>query len=258
MELQLRVESMTLLSPVEVLVYLPDNYLLLPDLKVVYCLHPACADGRIFAQRLGLHAIMAKKPFAAAAPSLGNHFYLDQPSGRYFEFLHTELRPLLQHVLQINSDPAHNLLLGISMGAFGALNWALNGRDTFAKAALLSGFYRYKPEEYAAGSRRSRLLRNLVMPFYESSQLRSDGSLRFDVEQEIEASARQHDTAFRLYYGEADKAIGLQSQAVYAKLRACGFTADIFEVPGDHDENCWQQTLPQAFDWLLADNELCS
>ena len=141
LKLQLNFDALTLLTPLTVQVYAPSLNVDLLTLPCVFCLHPAFADGSIFVDKLGLLTCLDAYPAIYVIPSLGNNYFVNQSAGAFFDFLDLELLPLIGRTLRVNTAPENIRLLGISMGAFGALHWTLAGRAPCAKVALLSGFY---------------------------------------------------------------------------------------------------------------------
>ncbi len=253
LKFHLSLDSMILLRPVQVEIYLPGGIADFGSVPVVYCLHPALTDGTFFANQLGFLNLIDKYSFIAVAPSLGNSYYLNQAGGAYFDFLHLELRPLLERTFRINAGSERNFVLGISMGAFGALNWALTGRDRFARAVLVSGYYRYNPTEERQYSRRFSMLYRLIKPFYHLSvEGEPDGS-PYDLQAVLEAGLeRRAETAFRLYFGKADVAAKLQGTYLQQELQQRGYQSELLPREGEHDAACWGALLPEALQWLFA------
>lgn len=249
-KLDLTLDSLVLMTPVKVQVLLPSRFDG-QETPIVYALHPAFADGSIFAERLGAGRYVDKLNFALAAPSLGNNYFVNHGVNQIFDFLNDELPQCLQRIFNLSKDSSKQHLLGISMGAYGALHFALQGRHKFAKAALISSVFKHEGYELK-GSRRVKLIFNLLQPVISDCLYEHGGSLRIDLEQLIGFHAEDdYKTRFRLYAGDMEKIPLQQSELFTSLLRQSGFDAQLISEQGDHDEDLWSQVLPEALSWIL-------
>lgn len=164
-KIDFRFDSLILMQPVNVLVLLPSSLKGKPPYKSVLMLHYALADAYTFSEQLNLFSIPDKYGCALIIPSLPNSFFLDTKEGNYQSFIEGELLSVISKNINISKEIDDKYLLGISMGANGALNVLLNGKEHFSKCSLISGFYDFKNDytkELKEKQRQAYLMYNIV------------------------------------------------------------------------------------------------
>lgn len=115
--------SRVLLRPVEIMAALsakPNRV----KKTCLWALHCAMEDGPFFLNYLDAARLAQHLDIAIIAPSLGNGFFMDTAYEAQGEFLR-ELRENLPSILNISDKTEDNAVVGISMGGFGAIRWAL-------------------------------------------------------------------------------------------------------------------------------------
>ena len=120
-----RSPSTTLFRPVDIEIAMPGGFTMAkPPFKCLWALHCAMEDGRFFFDSLGLGELALKYQIAVVAPSLGNGYFMNSDYERQGDFLQ-EMFTQLSANFPLSPRREDNAVLGISMGAFGALRWAL-------------------------------------------------------------------------------------------------------------------------------------
>lgn len=137
-KLHMTIDSVVLYRPVEVVVAIPHGFLTSKGpYKTVWALHCAMGSGEMFFQTLGLTGIVDKENIIVIAPSMGNGFYLNSTFERQADFLSDELVHIIRRTLPVSTEAGDNMLLGISMGGFGAIRWALESSGQFGAVAAI-------------------------------------------------------------------------------------------------------------------------
>lgn len=140
--IKLTIDSVTLQMPVNVDICIPyPCFAQKKQVSVVWLLHCAFKDGSFFLNELGVGKYVDKNNLILVAPSMGNSFYADTDYGDYASFLQKELQPYLLEQFNFPKEREQNHVVGISMGAFGGIIWALNNPELFSKQFLISGTY---------------------------------------------------------------------------------------------------------------------
>lgn len=250
--LELKLDSLLLKAPVRIDAALPQMLTYQgAKLKCLWCLHPAFSDGTLFFERLGL-AELADHGFAVICPSLPNCFYLNRNGTAVADFLDEELYPYLQELLPLSKERSMNECLGISMGAFGALCWALRNPGYFSRLVLTSGYYSSDvPEDPDLRSQRSSyLLARAVQPFIEECMgARGEVKPDADIEAQLDkARASGEDLPPALFLcGAGDRMSLAQTRWCCDAVSSRGFSATCASVPGEHNPACWRRCIKEAF-----------
>lgn len=140
--LKLSIDSLILHEPIEIQVAMPQ-LLTFKDtkLKCVFGLHCHCSNSDIFFNRLNIEDYVEKYGCAFISTNLSNSYYLNSRLNNVADFLDYELYPYIKNILPLSENKEDNFCIGISMGAFGALSWALRKNNFFSKIACVSGFF---------------------------------------------------------------------------------------------------------------------
>ena len=262
MRLQIRLSSTVLLRPVQVTVALPDGFSWArPPYKTVWALHPAMSDGDMFFSELGMEELAQKEGFALVAPSLGNNCFVNGIHERQADFLEDELLSSLLETLPLSADRRHNALLGISMGAYGAMRWALDTPEAFNSVAAISGvFERSLPEHPMLRKQRElRALNDALLPVIGKHVLDDNGEVRPDADLQglIERAGKKTEHAFplvRLFCGADDYLALPHCRDMQTRLRSNGIAAELLQTPGGHNREYWRQIIPSAIRGVFTTN----
>lgn len=261
-KVKITIDSTVLYRPVEVVAALPHGLLTRPaPYRTIWALHCAMGNGDIFFDQLGLGAFVDKAGVAVIAPSLGNGYYVNSTFEMQADFLKNELQPTLREVLPLSPSRSDNLLLGISMGGFGAVRWALDAFDQFGAVGAISGVFdiRIPLDERAKKSREQRPLAKLfgekLMP---KLLLDASGAVspEADLPKLLDTGAAGNVLLPRLalYCGEEDYLSLNQTTAFAEACRQRGIAAHLCLAPGGHNPAYWSTVLPEVVDWLLRED----
>lgn len=250
--LSLSFPSVALLRPVRVEAALPHGICgAKRPWRSLWCLHCALADASLFFEDLGAGALVDAKGFALIAPSLGNGFFLNTPGEAQADFL-DEIFTALAEILPLSREGC--VVAGISMGAFGALRWAL-ASGHFRSAALISGIYfaNLDPDERLAQNRAQRALYLTFKDSMRRALLACDGTPRPEADiSRLLAGAQGHFPDLHIYCGEEDYLSLPQSLALEDLCTRSGCPAALTLAPGGHDREYWSRALAAAVDLMFA------
>ena len=221
-------------------------------------MHPAMSDGTMFFDTLSAEELVQHKGFACVAPSLGNGYYVNLELERQADFLHEELVPVMQQTLPLSHKRDENAVLGISMGAYGALRWAFAQPECFSAVAAISGIFdRPLPEH--PGLRRNRALKALygaLAPVMRRQLFDATGAVRpeADLQALLEAHGKNGEACphVRLYCGEQDYLSLPHCRDMRERLHAKGGDVQLYLSPGGHDTAYWRTVFAQAVQELFA------
>lgn len=259
MHFRIVLQSTTLLRPVEVMAALPYGFDMgRPPYKTVWALHCAMGCGDFFFDSLGVGSIVEKEQVAIIAPSLGNGFFLNSAYECQADFLQDELMPAMRQTLPLSSWREDNFLVGVSMGGFGALRWALDRGESFAGIAAISGVFG-RPIPMDEQLRKNRAQRALYATFAPIMRrlLTVDGEKPYP-EADLDALLEKAVTAgilprVFLYCGEQDHLSLPHTRGMAERCRAHGCAAKLVLSPGGHDMLYWRQTFHEGLQTLLSE-----
>jgi putative tributyrin esterase len=107
---------------------------------VLYLLHGLSDDDTIWARRTSIERYVAPLGIAVVMPQVHKSFYTDEVSGLpFWTFLSQELPSVVQQLFRVSTRPQDTFVAGLSMGGYGAMQWALREPWRFGAAASLSG-----------------------------------------------------------------------------------------------------------------------
>ena len=215
-------------------------------------------SGEVFFDAVSLTNVVDKENIVLIAPSLGNGYCLNSFVERQADFLIEELLPLARKNLPVSDAREDNLLLGVSMGGFGAVRWALETPQLFGAVAAVSGVFdpRLPVDDRA---RKNRELRPLLKIFGEGlmSGLFMDVSGNVRPEADINLLLRElasRNLSFPrlgLFCGGQDYLSLSQTSALAETCNRLGFPAETYWSDGSNDTAYWAEALPRAMRWLL-------
>lgn len=254
MRLRLSFPSTTLLRPVDVHIAMPGGFTgARPPFKCLWALHCAMEDGSFFLDTLGLGEFVRSEGFALVAPSLGNGYFLNSSYEQQGDFLE-ELRLALPEALALSRKREENAVLGISMGGFGSLRWALQSR-AFGSATAISGVFDcfIPPDERLFTNRQQRALHFALDRTMRRMLLEPDGTTKKDADfAALFAQARGELPRIHLFCGDEDFLSLPQTRAMKALCESHSCPASMEITPGRHAPAYWRRILPTAVSRLFA------
>jgi len=238
----LKIDSLILHETIEVKVALPCSIINIgKKFKTVWCLHCAMSSGALFFERLSMLDYVEQYKLIVIAPSLPNTFFVNSKQGNYGDFLDSELYPLIKSMLPVSDNRDDNFVLGVSMGAFGALAWKLRKPELFSAVVAISGYYDHSLpfDPKITKQKETYALSKLIVPYVE--RVFSDNE---EISSEIIKKQLKHfdpkdDTKFMFYTGVCDYLSIDQTKNIYGIAQKCGLNSLYKEVPGEHNVSCW-------------------
>lgn len=259
-KIHLVLDSCILLTKVTVDIALPYNLLNIQDkYKVLWCFHCSLEDGRFFFEKLSLSNYVDSNSLVLIAPSLQNNFFCNSNQSRCEDFISQELIPILRRTLPLSVETKDNFLLGFSMGAFGAWNFATKHSHFFSKVALVSGYYDYKLSEDKRFTAKNKEQRNLyfihkmLLPFINKAFFDDNGDvlIEYDVDHILENYNSDSNQKFYIYVGSRDFFSYSQSYNLYKKMKDKLISVDIKESDGVHDIKYWNNIIETIIEDLV-------
>ena len=108
--------------------------------KVIYLLHGGGDDCNVFLRNTSIERYSRQGNFAVIMPEVRNSYYCDMRYGlRFFAYLSEELPRVIENLFPISAKRQDRFVMGNSMGAQGAIKWALKKPEFFGAVAGLSG-----------------------------------------------------------------------------------------------------------------------
>lgn len=221
---------------------------------VVYALHGLFEDSAFWEAR-GLAAILARQRHAGAVRDFlvvavdgGNSFFVNHTGGRYQDLV---TRDLVAHVdatyRTITLREARGLL-GISMGGYAALRFALGEPDRFGVVATHSAMLLTKPPTAAEGAgsyQLAALQRVFGDPIDPVRWAAADPLALADTADPKRVPALSLDCGAQDRYG-----LAAGHRELERRLRARGITAHVETPPGDHGYEYVRTALPHSLAFL--------
>ena len=161
---------------------------------------------------------------------------VDSPAGHAFTYLSVDVPAWIRSTLQIDPDPRHWAVGGMSAGGTCALQLAVNAPAVYPTFLDISG-----QDEPTVGTRRQT-----VDQFFGGDPVAFAAVNPLDVL----ARTRLPDTAGTIVAGSTDRTYGPQAQRVLAATTAAGVDVRYLELPGGHSWSVWGPGLSQSLPWL--------
>jgi S-formylglutathione hydrolase FrmB len=210
---------------------------------VVYLLHGGGADFRSWSNDSNV-AQYAQSGLILVMPEGDESYYLNQvgtPRNRFEDYITIDLLADVEHRFPAKTDRAGRAIVGISMGGFAAVHYALERPDLFAFVGALSpsieATHRHlSPRRIGQWWK----FRNIFGP--AGSKERSD---RDPFQLALKVDPRQ--TPY-LYLTAGDQEPLLEPNRRFAALlQRHGFAYEFHTKPGGHDWGEWNAQLPGCF-----------
>ncbi len=108
--------------------------------KVLYLLHGLSEDATAWQRYTFIETLANAYGLVVVMPTAWRSFYTDQPNGQnYFTYLMEELPQYLADVFNLEPKREDTLIVGTSMGGYGAFKAAFTHPERFSVAASFSG-----------------------------------------------------------------------------------------------------------------------
>lgn len=247
LKLGFSVPSKVLLRPVRVEVAMPYGILApAPPFSVIWGLHCALEGAEFFFDKLDCGSLVDQYGIAFIAPSLGNGWFINSTYEAHADFLE-ELFDFVPQYFPIAREAERNIALGVSMGAYGALRWAMT-RYRFRAAVAIGGVL--WPEKEADA--RINSIREQVAIYRICKKLlkKLRPESRMDEMPDLGALLAQHnaqESICYLYCGNEDYLALEQNREFYSLCAKLGQPCEFEILPGGHSRECWSKGLQCAF-----------
>lgn len=245
--------SRILLRPVEIMAALPVSRERAKK-RVLWALHCAMEDGGFFFNALGAEALARHMDIAIVAPSLGNGFFLNtsfEPQGDFLE----ELADHLPSILNISGKRADNAVLGVSMGGFGAMRWALESQRFFGAAAI-SGVFdaAMPPDSRFRDNERLAFIHDAFDGLMRARLADPAGGLPCGGSLKGVAAAHSGQWPSLLFFCGKDDYLSLaQTESFYNYCDSLGAPCFLdASLGGGHDADYWARIFPVAAKMLFS------
>lgn len=107
--------------------------------QVVYLLHGLCGNNKTWLDYTMLPFYAEHGRSIYVLPEVGRSFYADMQYGqRYFTYIADELPVIVRNVFRVSADRDHTVILGGSMGGYGALKCALSRPEQYGLCGAFS------------------------------------------------------------------------------------------------------------------------
>lgn len=250
----LKIDSLILHETVEVKVALPCSILNIgKKFKTVWALHCAMSSGDIFFERLSMLDYVESQKLIVIAPSLPNTFFVNSDAGKYGDFLDSELYPMLKNMLPVSDNREDNLVLGVSMGAYGALSWSLRKPEFFSKVIAISGYYDHSlPYDDRLKRQKSTFaLSKIVHPYMEKIFSSETCQNLKKIENSLKSFSDRKCTLFLFYTASSDFLTKEQTKSIYKTAKSGELNAEYIEVQGEHDVKAWSLAIRDAINRIF-------
>lgn len=247
MRIKLKVFSVALLREVIVEGEIPYEFSSSGTFRVIWALHSAMRDGEFFFESLNARAVAKNTNSAIIAPCLGNNFFINTGNERQEDCLE-ELFQSLCNLLPFEKARNKHGVLGISMGGFGALAWALRSSH-FGSVATISGVFSalIKPDDRYKKDRNQKMLYGTLNKIMHEHLL-APASECVAPGADFENMLKLHSSFPKISFfcGEEDYLSLPQNLFIYKLINAYGANARLILSPGGHDEVYWTQVFARA------------
>ncbi|MBR2371158.1 MAG: esterase family protein [Clostridia bacterium] len=252
MFLQLNLNSKQLGKKTQVNILLPNKNKN-PDrpYKVLWLLHGLGGDNNSWMRNTGIERYVTKLQLAVIMPNVDRSWYANTSYGmNYFNYITNELPQLCYSTLKCLSEKREdNIIVGLSMGGYGALKAALTYPDRYGFCASLSGALDVTRKKKSCNLDEWRSL----FGFNIESPLELEGG-----ENDLFALANQckkEDKTFPEIYmwcGLQDAL--LQENHEFEQLLAELDVPHIYkESKGGHSWTCWDIQIQDVLKWIFKD-----
>ena len=219
------------------------------DHPALYLLHGLSDDDSIWLRRTSIERYVAPLGLAVIMPQVHRSFYRDEAVGnRYWTFLSEELPSVCHEFFHLSDRREDTYVAGLSMGGYGALNWALRQPERFAAAASLSGALDVAAMTKRPGSEAvDPSMWQRIFDAPPASRAGTADDVLWLLDQAVEAGT----TLPELYVacGTEDRLYDHSTRFVdHARSRGVAVTTDF--GPGDHEWGLWDRTIQDVLAWL--------
>ncbi len=247
--LRLSLPSTVLLRPVEIRAAVPYGFGASdPPYRTIWALHCAMGDGDFFFDSLDATSIVNREQVAVIAPSLGNGWFINSAFERQADFLQ-EMYDAMLSLLPLSPIRENNAVVGLSMGAFGAVRWALQS-GLFVSVAAISGVFdcRVPLDPRVMKNRAQRAIyatfENAMKLFLQNDN--NKNNMEDDIDFIMKNASKSSLPNVIICCGEQDYISLPQSMYLNDICKKNGCPVTIHLSQGEHDQVYWKKILHEA------------
>lgn len=237
--------SLSLLRNVNIEVALPSSFgALTYPCRCLWALHCAMQDGNFFFESLGMGEMADRLHTAIVAPSLENGYFVNSSYENQGDFLQ-EIISFLPGMLPLSREKNDNSVLGISMGAFGAVRWALQS-GTFSKVFAISGVFdcHIPVDKRIREDRKQKALHRSLEKVMRSRLLDVEGKTACEADLELLLAKRKLPfPMINLFCGAQDYISLPQTMAMRDRCIEFGCPVKTEITAGTHDLQYWREIV---------------
>lgn len=243
-------DSEALHMPVMLDVLIPQGH---GNYKSLYLLHGAGGDHSSWITKTRIADYVDNTDIAVIMPSGNNKCYVNNVNGKdYFTFVTEELVKKCETWFSLSKEKEDRFIAGMSMGAYGAVNAALECPDKYGAVFSYSGlmdiverFHNPKGIDFTPvfGNEDQLLTGN-----YDLMEKVHKNFKRFGVNVE-------KPTEFYLYCGLSDRILHM-SDKMYMNMRDNGFNVKYQTGEGGHDWEYWDKCVMETVDIINQGGDL--
>lgn len=213
----------------------------------LWLLHGLSDDHTAWTRRTAIERYAEAAGIAVVMPNVHRSFYTNMVhGGAYWDFLHAELPALMRSFFPLSPAKCDNAVAGLSMGGYGAFQWALRQPNAFQAAASLSGVMNISERYRQTRKDESDTLRlNTVLSIFGDTDPKDGpGDL-------LALTAALGDTAPPLLQICGTEDFLYEDNVTFREhARRCGTPLEAREGPGDHNWGYWDQEIQTVLAWL--------
>ncbi|MGN0915937.1 MAG: alpha/beta hydrolase-fold protein [Succinivibrio sp.] len=239
-----KIDSLLLRMPVEIKIAIPYKFLnSWKKYRLLLCFHDLCSDGSLFTEKMNTLEYIEEKNIVLVAPGLGNSLFVNSSKGRFGDFLDMELYPMLFRMLPLSDKRADHYLLGVSTGAYGALEFYIRHPEFFKKTVFISGYFdSLIPQDEALNTQRDAFaLHRAITPVMNT--IVKDQGRNYSIYKRIDSFSDKKNGILEFYCGDHDLLTLNQNTRVSHYSVCTGVNASFDLVHGEHDIRTFNRAL---------------
>jgi putative tributyrin esterase len=238
-------------------VFLPAQVAAGQKLPVVYLLHGGDGGGFRDWSNDSDVAKYATRNVILVMPEGAFSYYMnaaEKPEDRYEDYVLQDLMPDVATRFPVSDRRESRAIVGISMGGFAAIDWALKRPELFVFVGALSPSIEVVNREFRIRNRIPGIdewwrIRTVFGPPGSESRRSSDPFVLVE-------SARPEQTPY-IYVAVGEQERFLEPNRRFARtLQERKFQFEFHTSPGNHNWSLWDSQIPGCFDSLLQHLEL--
>lgn len=223
--------------------------------KVVYLLHGICGDAQSWVDYTRLPVYANEHDFIFIMPSAGRSFYTDMQFGqRYLSYLVDELPKICESLFNISSAPEDTIIMGGSMGGYGALKAAFARPEQYGICCALSSgslFMKDWLDDVRKDKEKARefygqMITDLEAMFGDNLICKDEDDLLIMAKKSEKSPLKPQ---IYMSCGTEDYLLDLNRQFA-EEMKKLDYPYIYEEISGAHDWYFFDQALKRALEWI--------